>query len=207
MWRETKFIWKKKMSLSLTSPSHKMPTLWDFFYKLDEKQNSAHYKSYCKGCLDEELAGIPIPGDNLPISRRREWARTGAGLKCQWLAHRNGKVDCWGERGWTRGEWWWWRERGCHGRLTVRENSMEVEANYTCLAFWGRKAAAVKTPPRRGWCRVTVDGGTSQAWGGRTARWWGGRDTFRSRVRWVVFGLPTRYLEIKYNINFCWIMP
>ena len=24
---------------------------------------------------------------------------------------------------------------------------MEVEANYTCLAFWGRKAAAVKTPP------------------------------------------------------------
>ena len=53
------------MSLSLTSPSHKMPTLWDFFYKSDEKQNSAHYKSYCKGCLDEELAGIPIPGDNL----------------------------------------------------------------------------------------------------------------------------------------------
>ena len=41
-----------------------MPTLWDFFYKSDEKQNSAHYKS-CKGCLDEELAGIPIPGDNL----------------------------------------------------------------------------------------------------------------------------------------------
>ena len=38
-------------------------TLWDFFYKSDEKQNSAHYKSYCKGCLDEELAGIP--GDNL----------------------------------------------------------------------------------------------------------------------------------------------
>ena len=24
------------MSLSLTSPSHKIPTLWDFFYKSDE---------------------------------------------------------------------------------------------------------------------------------------------------------------------------
>ena len=42
-----------------------MPTLWNFFHKLDEKKNSANYKSYCKGCLDEKLARIPIPGDNL----------------------------------------------------------------------------------------------------------------------------------------------
>ena len=42
-----------------------MPTLWDFFHKSDEKQNSAHYKSYCKDCLDEELARIPIPDVNL----------------------------------------------------------------------------------------------------------------------------------------------
>jgi hypothetical protein len=44
-----------------------MPTLWNFFYDSDEKQNSAHYKSYCKGCLDKELVGIPIPGGNLDL--------------------------------------------------------------------------------------------------------------------------------------------
>ena len=43
----------------------KMPTLWDFFHKLDKKQNSAHYKSCCKGCLNKQLAWIPICGGNL----------------------------------------------------------------------------------------------------------------------------------------------
>ena len=43
----------------------KMTTLWDFFHKLDEKQDSAHYKSCCKGCLDKQSVWIPIPGGNL----------------------------------------------------------------------------------------------------------------------------------------------
>jgi hypothetical protein len=68
MWQKL-FRRKKKKTLnfclSLMSTLHKMPTLWDFFHKLDEKQNSAHYKSYCKGCLDKELARIPTPGGNL----------------------------------------------------------------------------------------------------------------------------------------------
>ena len=89
-----------------------------------------------------------------------------------------------------------------HGRSTTWENGMEVETNSTCLAFQGREAAAVKTSPGRGWCRVTADGGTGWAWGGRTARWWGGQDTFRWRVHWVIFGLPAGYLEIEYNIDF-----
>jgi hypothetical protein len=42
------------------------------------------------------------------------------------------------------------RERGHHRQSTAWENSMEVETNYTCLAFWGQKAATVKTSPRRG---------------------------------------------------------
>jgi hypothetical protein len=29
---------KTPLSFSLTSPSHKMPILWDFFHKSDEKQ-------------------------------------------------------------------------------------------------------------------------------------------------------------------------
>ena len=38
-----------------------MPTLWDFFHKSDEKQNSAHYKSYCKGCLDKDWLEFQYP--------------------------------------------------------------------------------------------------------------------------------------------------
>ena len=64
-WDKVYLEEKKNNLASALSPSCKMPTLWDFFHKSDEKQNSAHYKSYCKDCLDEELARIPIPDVNL----------------------------------------------------------------------------------------------------------------------------------------------
>jgi hypothetical protein len=90
MWRVTKFIiWKKKQKLELLlmSTASKMPTLWDFFHKSDEKQNSAHYKSYCKGCLDKQLARIPIPGGNLDPAEKilAETTRFQLGEKFSWV--------------------------------------------------------------------------------------------------------------------------
>ena len=65
MWHGKKFIWRKKNEPQPDIPFTQNAHSLGFFPKLDEKQNSAHYKSYCKGSLDEELAGIPISGDNL----------------------------------------------------------------------------------------------------------------------------------------------
>jgi hypothetical protein len=64
-----------------------MPTLWDFFHKSDEKQNSAHYKSYCKGCVDKELARIPIPGGNLDPAEKMlaKTTRFQLGEKFSWF--------------------------------------------------------------------------------------------------------------------------
>ena len=92
---------KQKLKLLLMSTARKMPTLWDFFHKSDEKQNSAHYKSYCKGCLDKQLAQIPIPGGNLDPAEiiLAETTRFQLGEKLSWrLAGGDGKVD-WGGQG------------------------------------------------------------------------------------------------------------
>ena len=69
------------------STARKMPTLWDFFHKSDEKQNSAHYKFYCKGCLDKQLAWIPIPGGNLDPAEKilAETTRFQLGEKFFWV--------------------------------------------------------------------------------------------------------------------------
>ena len=123
-------------------PSHKMATLWDFFYQSNETQNSAHYK-----ILMQRLPWWRISqnsSDNLnqaeQVLAERSCFQLGEKfpssfptylINLLWIhSMYQSKPSSWGH----------------HRQSTAHKNGMEVETNYTCL---GQKAAVVKTPPRK----------------------------------------------------------